>query len=156
MWTMQTFDFAPFTRSSIGFDRLFELLEGASRGDLGDTTYPPYNIEKLSEDVYRITMAVAGFDRDELQIVSHQNTLTVSGRKKPEENRQYLHRGLAARAFQRQFNLADFVKVAGAGLENGLLTIDLVREVPEAMKPRHIEIGQGTPSNVTKIEAKAA
>ena len=152
---MQTFDFAPFTRSSIGFDRLFELLEG-TRGDLGDTTYPPYNIEKVSDDAYRITMAVAGFDRDELQIVSHQNTLTVSGRKKPEENRQYLHRGLAARAFQRQFNLADFVKVDGAGLENGLLTIDLVREVPEAMKPRHIDIGQTTPSNVTKLEAKAA
>ena len=153
---MQTFDFAPFTRSSIGFDRLFELLEGASRGDLGDTTYPPYNIEKVSDDAYRITMAVAGFDRDELQIVSHQNTLTVSGRKKPEENRQYLHRGLAGRAFQRQFNLADFVKVAGAGLENGLLTIDLVREVPEAMKPRNIEIGQSPPSNVTKLEAKSA
>ena len=108
------------------------------------------------EDAYRITMAVAGFDRDELQIVSHENTLTVAGRKKQEEHRQYLHRGLATRAFQRQFNLADFVKVAGAGLENGLLTIDLVREVPEAMKPRHIEIGQGAPSNVTKLEAKAA
>ena len=88
---MQTFDFAPFTRSSIGFDRLFELLEGASRGDLADG-YPPYNIEKLRDDAYRITVAVAGFERDELQIVSHQNTLTLSGRKKAEENRQYLHR----------------------------------------------------------------
>ena len=153
---MQTFDIAPFSRSSIGFDRLFDLLETASRGDLGESTYPPYNIEKLSEDAYRITMAVAGFDREELQIVSHQNTLTISGRKKPEENRQYLHRGLAARAFQRHFNLADFVKVSGAGVEDGLLTIDLVREVPEAMKPRNIEIAQGTPSNVTKLEARTA
>jgi molecular chaperone IbpA len=101
-------------------------------------------------------MAGAGFDRDELQIVSHQNTLNVAGRKKPEENRQYLHRGLAGRAFQRQFNLADFVKVSGAAVENGLLTIDLVREVPEAMKPRNIEIGQSTPSNVTKLEARTA
>jgi molecular chaperone IbpA len=153
---MRAFDLSPFARSSIGFDRLFDLLETAARVDDGESSYPPYNIEKVGEDAYRITIAVAGFERDELQVVAQQNILAVSGRKKSEENRQYLHRGLAARAFQRQFNLADFVKVAGAGLENGLLTIELVREVPEAMKPRRVEIGAGAPPSLRTIEGKAA
>jgi molecular chaperone IbpA len=153
---MRAFDLSPFARSSIGFDRLFDLLETAARVDDGESSYPPYNIEKVGEDAYRITIAVAGFERDELQVVAQQNILAVSGRKKSEENRQYLHRGLAARAFQRQFNLADFVKVAGAGLENGLLTIELVREVPEAMKPRRVEIGAGAPPSLRTIDGKAA
>ena len=151
---MRAFDVSPFARSSIGFDRLFDLLESATRADESELSYPPYNIEKLGEDCYRITMAVAGFDRDELSIVAHQNTLTVSGKKKGEENRQYLHRGLAARAFQRQFNLADHVKVTGAALENGLLSVDLVREVPEAMKPRKIEIGSGPAPQLKTIEGQ--
>jgi molecular chaperone IbpA len=153
---MREFDLSPFARSSIGFDRLFELLETETRLDDADASYPPYNIEKVGDEAYRITMAVAGFDRDELQIVAQQNTLTVSGRKNAEENRQYLHRGLASRAFQRQFNLADYVRVTGANLEKGLLAIDLVREVPDAVKPRRIEIGSSTPSNVKSIETQAA
>jgi molecular chaperone IbpA len=153
---MREFDLSPFARSSIGFDRLFDLLETATRLDDADASYPPYNIEKVGDEAYRITMAVAGFDRDELQIVAQQNTLTVSGRKNAEENRQYLHRGLASRAFQRQFNLADYVRVTGANLEKGLLAIDLVREVPDAVKPRRIEIGSSTPSNVKSIETQAA
>jgi len=153
---MRAFDLSPFTRSSIGFDRLFDLLEAATRLDDGEASYPPYNIEKVGDEAYRITMAVAGFDRDELQVVAQQNTLTVSGRKKAEDNRHYLHHGLASRAFQRQFNLADYVRVIGASLENGLLSIDLVREVPDAVKPRQIEIASGVPSNVKTIESKAA
>lgn len=153
---MREFDLSPFARSSIGFDRLFDLLETTTRLDDADASYPPYNIEKVGDEAYRITMAVAGFDRDELQIVAQQNTLTVSGRKNAEENRQYLHRGLASRAFQRQFNLADYVRVTGANLEKGLLAIDLVREVPDAVKPRRIEIGSSTPSNVKSIETQAA
>jgi molecular chaperone IbpA len=153
---MRTFDVSPFTRSSIGFERLFDLLESATRADESEVSYPPYNIEKLGEDAYRLTMAVAGFNKDELSIVAQQNTLTVSGKKKGDESKQYLHRGLATRAFQRQFNLADHVKVENASLENGLLAIDLVREVPEAMKPRRIEIAAGSPPTLTKIEQKAA
>ena len=152
---MRGFDLSPFARSSIGFDRLFDLLETATRADESEFSYPPYNIEKLGEDAYRITMAVAGFDRDELSIVAHQNTLTVAGKKKADESRQYLHRGLATRAFQRQFNLADHVKVSGASLENGLLSVDLVREVPEAMKPRKIEIGTAPASQLKAIEGQA-
>jgi molecular chaperone IbpA len=153
---MRDFDFSPFARSSIGFDRFFELLDATGRLGEPDSGYPPYNIEKLGEDAYRITMAVAGFDRDELQVVARQNTLTIAGRKKNEENRQYLHRGLATRAFERQFNLADYVRVSGANLENGLLSVDLVREVPDEVKPRRIEIGAGVPPSLKTIEGKAA
>jgi molecular chaperone IbpA len=153
---MREFDLSPFARSSIGFDRLFDLLETTTRLDDADASYPPYNIEKVADEAYRITMAVAGFERDELQIVAQQNTLTVSGRKNAEEDRQYLHRGLASRAFQRQFNLADYVRVAGAHLEKGLLSIDLVREVPDAVKPRRIEIGSSTSSKVKSLDTKVA
>jgi molecular chaperone IbpA len=153
---MRDFDFSPFARSSIGFDRFFELLDAAGRLGEPESGYPPYNIEKLGEDAYRITMAVAGFDRDELQVVARQNTLTIAGRKRNEESRQYLHRGLATRAFERQFNLADYVRVSGANLENGLLSVDLVREVPDEVKPRRVEIGAGAPPSLKSIEAKAA
>jgi molecular chaperone IbpA len=143
---MNTFDLSPLYRTAIGFDRLADMLSNASR--LDSNGYPPYNIESLGEDRYRITMAVAGFGQDELDIVSEQNTLTVSGNKQDSEageggEREYLYRGIANRSFERRFQLADHVKVAGADLENGLLHIDLQREVPERMKPRKIEIGSG-------------
>jgi len=134
------FDFSPLYRSTVGFDRLFDLLDQSSQFDTM-TSWPPYNIEKAGEDQYVITMAVAGFAADEIEITQKENQLVVSGQKKgSEEGRQYLHRGIATRAFKQTFNLADHVKVTGAGLENGLLTIDLKREVPEALKPRRIEI----------------
>jgi molecular chaperone IbpA len=137
---MRNFDFSPLYRSTVGFDRLFDMLDQASRVETLNN-WPPYNIERLGEDRYRITMAVAGFAADEIAIVAQGNALSVTGQKKAEEDgTQYLHRGIAARAFRQSFDLADHVKVAGAGLENGLLTIDLVREIPEAMKPRRIEI----------------
>ncbi|MEE4304609.1 MAG: Hsp20 family protein [Wenzhouxiangella sp.] len=143
---MNTFDLSPLYRTAIGFDRLADMLSNAQRVD--SNGYPPYNIESLGEDRYRITMAVAGFSRDELDIVSEQNTLTVSGSKQEaseEDNgeRQFLYRGIANRSFERRFQLADHVKVAGADLENGLLHIELQRELPERMKPRKIEIGSG-------------
>ena len=136
------FDFSPLFRSTVGFDRLAHLLENASRFE--PTNWPPYNIEKTGEDAYRITMAVAGFAPDEIEVVAKPNLLTVSGQKaKSEEGVQYLHRGIATRSFRQTFELADYVKVADAKLDNGLLMIELVREVPEAMKPRRIEIKAG-------------
>lgn len=142
---MNTYDLSPLYRTAIGFDRLADMLSSASR--LESNGYPPYNIESLGEDTYRITMAVAGFSRDELDIVSEQNTLTVSGSKRDsedeDENREFLYRGIANRSFERRFQLADHVKVKGADLENGLLHIELQRELPEQMKPRKIEIGSG-------------
>jgi len=137
-----TFDFSPLFRSSIGFDRIFNLLETAARVDqLGN--WPPYDIAKTSEDGYRITMAVAGFAENELTITHQPNLLMVVGEKSGDEGGQFLHRGIASRAFHRRFELADHVKVVGASLANGLLTIDLKREVPEEMKPRRIEITAG-------------
>ena len=137
-----TFDFSPLYRSTVGFDRLFELADRMA--NVEPMGWPPYNIERLGEDKYRITMAVAGFTPDEIELVQQENTLLVAGRKASEpEGVQVLYRGIATRAFRQTFNLADYVKVSGANLENGLLTIDLVREVPEAMKPRRIEIGAG-------------
>jgi molecular chaperone IbpA len=137
---MRTFDFSPLYRSTVGFDRLFDMLDQATRVE-PMTNWPPYNIEKAGEDQYRITMAVAGFSSDEIELTQHENTLLVTGQKKTaEEEKQYLHRGIATRAFKQTFNLADHVKVTGASLENGLLTVDLVREVPEALKPRRIAI----------------
>jgi molecular chaperone IbpA len=141
---MREFDFAPLYRSAIGFDRLMDLLQTTAQGDLGDN-YPPYNIEKTGEDSYRITMAVAGFAADEIAITAEQNVLTVAGAKQGDDSGVYLHRGIGARAFERRFDLADFVKVTGAGLENGLLSIALTREVPEEMKPRRIEIQSAKP-----------
>ncbi len=141
---MSTFDLTPLYRTAIGFDRLADMLSNASRVDSGG--YPPYNIESLGEDRYRITMAVAGFAENELDLVSERNTLTVSGNKQDverSEGSEMLYRGIATRSFERRFQLADHVEVVGAKLENGLLHIDLRRELPEQMKPRRIEIGSG-------------
>jgi molecular chaperone IbpA len=140
---MRTYDFSPLFRSSVGFDRVFDLLEHAARDAVTDN-WPPYDIEKTDEDRYRITMAVAGFRPDEIEVVSESNLLTVRGAHTGDEAVQYLYRGIAKRPFAREFELADYVTVASALLENGLLTIDLVREVPEEMKPRRIEIGAAT------------
>lgn len=142
------FDFAPFRRSTVGFDRLFDLLESTARVDTMEG-YPPFDIEQKSEDSYRITLAVAGFRPDEIEIVAHNNQLTVIGRKAEEKDaNQYLHRGIATRAFERRFQLADFVQVRDANFDNGLLQISLQREVPEAMKPRRISInGASAPAN---------
>lgn len=136
---MNSFDFTPLFRTAIGFDRLTDALESANRADAGG--YPPYNIELTGEDQYRITLAVAGFSADEIDIEVKENMLTVSGKKNPDvADRQYLHRGIAERGFQRSYQLADYVRVDAADLKDGLLHIELVREVPEAMKPRRIQI----------------
>jgi molecular chaperone IbpA len=135
------FDFSPLYRSSVGFDRVFDLLENASRVTTVDN-WPPYDIARTGEEGYRITMAVAGFSQEELSITQEHTMLIVSGQKSGEDAGEYLHRGIAGRTFQRRFQLADHVKVTDASLENGLLTIDLKREVPEEMKPRRIEIGR--------------
>ncbi|MBY3167116.1 Hsp20 family protein [Rhizobium leguminosarum] len=149
-------DFSPLIRSSVGFERMLNALEAASRAETIDN-WPPYDIVKTGEDEYRIAMAVAGFSQEELAIIQEQNMLVVSGQKPNGEDVQYLHRGIAGRSFQRRFELADHVKVVDAGLVNGLLTIDLKREIPEEMKPRQIEIGTGNamPKAETKqIEAE--
>ncbi len=138
-----TFDFSPYRRSSIGFDRLFDMLEKSPRVEQADG-YPPYDVEQQGEDAYRISLAVAGFSRDEIDITSKPNLLVVTGRKSEDGQRRFMHRGIAARAFERQFQLADYVQVTGASLNNGLLEIDLKRELPEEVKPRKIEIGQDT------------
>jgi molecular chaperone IbpA len=141
---MDTLDFSPLFRSTIGFDRLMRLADTATRFDGGASAYPPYNIETTGENAYRLTMAVAGFAPDELDITVKESALLVSGRsKKEDDGREYLHRGIARRAFERRFQLADHIKVAGASLDNGLLHVDLVREIPEEMKPRKIEISAG-------------
>ncbi len=152
---MTGFDFSPFFRSTVGFDRIADMLDDAQRLPDGDG-YPPYNIEHSGENQYRITMAVAGMTDEDLSVVQHENTLVVAGKaRQPAEGAQFLHRGIAGRAFERRFSLADFVKVTGAGLANGLLTIDLAREVPEAMKPRTIQIDNGSGKAAT-IETKKA
>jgi len=139
---MTTFDFSPLYRNSVGFDRLASMLSTASRQDQGNG-YPPYNIRTSGEDQYQITMAVAGFAEEDLDITTEQNRLVVTGERKDEEEAgEYLHRGIATRSFERRFNLADHVKVIDASMENGLLHIDLERELPEAMKPRTIKIGK--------------
>jgi molecular chaperone IbpA len=135
-----TFDFTPLFRSSIGFDRMLNALETSSRPELIDS-WPPYDILKAGKDEYRITIALAGFTPEELTLTQEPNILVVAGQKAQEEQGQYLHRGIAHRSFQRRFELADHVKVTGANLVDGLLTIELVREVPEEMKPRRIQIG---------------
>jgi molecular chaperone IbpA len=139
------FDFAPYRRSTVGFDRLFDFLENASRVEAGDN-YPPFDIEKVSDDSYRITLAVAGFKQNEIDITARQNLLVVTGRKNENRNKDgnYLHMGIATRAFERRFELADFVRVEDAELRDGLLSIELVREIPEAMKPRKISINGGS------------
>lgn len=152
---MNTFDLTPLYRTAIGFDRLADMLSNAARVD--GNGYPPYNIESRGEDEYRITMAVAGFAEADLEIVSEQNTLTISGRKAEgdDEQREFLYRGIATRAFERRFQLADHVRVETASLENGLLHIDLKRELPERMKPRTIAIGRPDGRRDSLIEAKS-
>ena len=143
---MRGFDISPLLRSSIGFENLNRLVEYAGRIDAGDA-FPPYNIEKLGEDIYRIQMAVAGFGQDELDITVQENTLIVSGQAAPEaegSERVFLHRGIAKRAFERRFQMADTIKVTSASFENGLLNIALVREIPEHKKPRKVAIGGST------------
>jgi len=136
---MRTLDFAPLYRTTVGFDRLFDMLDNAGRPD-----WPPYNIEKKNENEYRISMAIAGFGNEDIELTQNGPDLTVVGQKMPEENdREILHKGLALRNFKHTFRLADHVKVASASLENGLLSIDLAREIPEELKPRRIEIAQG-------------
>jgi molecular chaperone IbpA len=145
-----SFDFAPYRRSTVGFDRLFNLLESGMREDDG---YPPFDIERQGEDSYRITLAVAGFRPDEIEIVAQQNQLIITGKRAEDKDQgQYLHRGIAARPFERRFQLADFVEVRSASFDNGMLKIDLQRVLPEAMKPRKIEISGNAPANA-RIEA---
>src|SRR3954452_21884319 len=148
-----TFDFAPLWRSTIGFDHLFDLADAAQRAAASEDNYPPYNIERLGEDRHQISLALAGFAPDELSITAEQNVLTVEGRKADKEQREFLYQGISARPFKRQFNLADHVQVTGAAFDNGLLRIELVREIPEAMKPRRIAIG---PAAIQTIEQKKA
>lgn len=151
---MTTFDLSPLFRTAIGFDRLASALESANRADAGG--YPPYNIELTGEDKYRITLAVAGFRADEIEIETQDNLLKVSGRKGADvADRTYLHRGIANRNFERTYQLADYVRVAGADLKDGLLHVDLVREVPESMKPRRIEI-RSDDDKLIESESEAA
>ncbi len=143
---MRQFDLTPFRRSAIGFDRLFDMLETSARQSAADN-YPPFNLERLAEDRYRITIAVAGFTRDEIEITAQQNLLQVRGKKAEQgtDNGAFLHLGIANRSFERRFELADFVRVDDARLNDGLLTVELVREIPEAMKPKTISIKTGAP-----------
>jgi molecular chaperone IbpA len=150
--TMRTFDLTPLYRSTVGFDRLASILDQVMAADVTQNAYPPYNIERTGENAYRITLAVAGFAEDELSIESREGQLVVTGRKaEVEDKATVLHRGIATRAFERRFQLADHVRAVEAVTENGLLHIDLVREVPEALKPRKIEIARGK-----AIESQAA
>jgi molecular chaperone IbpA len=156
---MLNYDLSPFYRSTVGFDRLFSMLDRAAGGDQSAPSYPPYNIERTSENAYRVTLAVAGFAQDELSVETRENTLTVRGSKeasaKTDEKREVLYQGIAARAFERRFQLADHVVVTRAISENGLLHIDLVREIPEAQKPRTIAINKGG-KTVEAVKAPSA
>src|ERR1700757_2464860 len=149
---MRTYDFAPLWRSTIGFDRLFDLLDETQRA--AEDNYPPYNIERLGEDRYQISLALAGFSPDEIAVTAEPNVLTVEGRRSDKDQHQYLYQGIAARPFKRQFNLADYVNVRTATFDNGLLRIELPREIPEAMKPRRIAIGGA--ASAGQITQKAA
>ncbi|MCK9543332.1 MAG: Hsp20 family protein [Novosphingobium sp.] len=152
---MNRMDFTPYRRSMVGFDRLFDMLENQGRAGSGDN-YPPFNIEKLGDDAYRITLAVAGFKPQDLDITAQQNLLVVHGRKADEaQEGKLLHVGIAQRGFERRFELADYVRVEAANLEDGLLVIDLVREVPEAMKPKKIPVGGRKPLAVVDAEGDA-
>ena len=157
---MRTYDFSPLYRSTVGFDRLFDMLDQSAKAD-ATPNWPPYNVERTSEDDYRITMALAGFSPDEIELVQKENTLFVAGHKNTEQEQgaEVLHRGIATRPFRQVFNLAQHVKVVNANFENGLLIIELKREVPEALKPRRIEIttvsGEAQ-NNVTTLEGKVA
>lgn len=148
---MTTFDFSPLFRSTIGFDRVARLFDALDRAE--DNGYPPYNIEVTGKDAYRITMAVAGFGDDDVEVTAQENRLTIKGKAKPESGTKFLHRGIARRAFERRFELADHIEVTGASLDHGVLYVDLIRELPEAMKPRSIKIATSAPK---AIDAKAA
>lgn len=150
---MTTFDFSPLFRTMVGFDRLNQALEHARHVDESSVSYPPYNIETTGENAYTITMAVAGFGKNDISIESKENELVVTGKKQEPKDAKYLHRGIAARNFERRFQLADYVRVSDASLVDGLLHVDLVRELPEAMKPRKIEIGTAKPA--PKLENQA-
>ncbi|BAR62561.1 molecular chaperone IbpA [Bradyrhizobium diazoefficiens] len=151
---MRSYDFSPLWRSTIGFDRLFDLAESAQRAT--EDNYPPYNIERLGDDRYQISLAVAGFSPDEISVTAEQNVVTIEGNKTDKTERKFMYRGISTRAFKRQFNLADYVQVKNASFDNGLLKIELVREIPEAMKPRRIAINGATPDNLHKLESRAA
>lgn len=140
---MRTYDLSPLFRSTVGFDRMTRLLESALNAEETGNGYPPYNIEKLGDDQYRITMAVAGFRQEDLEITAHPNLLVIQGKTAEKEGGTFLHRGIAGRAFERRFQLADHIRVNNAALENGLLHVELVREVPETLKPRTIQIRSG-------------
>lgn len=158
---MRTYDFSPLYRNFVGFDRMANLIDAASQASANTASYPPYNVARLSEDSYRIELAVAGFSEDTLEIETHENVLTVSGSNVSDsanDDVEYLHRGIAERGFERRFQLADHVMVTGAELRNGLLTISLKRDVPEALKPRKIAIGNSdqkliTPKSGSKAKA---
>ena len=155
---MRTFDLSPLYRSTVGFDRLFNLLDNVAGGETAQP-YPPYNIERTGQNAYRVTMAVAGFGEGDLDIQAKENVLTVKGEKKEEKQegeREVLYRGIAGRAFERRFQLADHVEVTGASLENGLLHVDLVREIPEAMRPRRVPINGGLSAPIEGESAPAA
>ncbi len=150
---MNRFDFTPYRRTMVGFDRLFDLLENQNRMNAGDN-YPPFNIERRGEDAYRITLAVAGFKPADIEITAQQNLLVVQGKKGDDASAgQFLHVGIANRSFERRFELADYVRVEDANIEDGLLTVDLVREVPDAMKPKKIPVGTQKTLSVVKDES---
>ncbi|MGI3169700.1 Hsp20 family protein [Pseudooceanicola sp. C21-150M6] len=151
---MRNFDLAPLYRATVGFDQLADMMDRVLSNDVAQPTYPPYNIEKIDQDSYRITIAVAGFTDEELSIELKDHALIVSAKKAEEDKRAYLHRGIATRAFERRFALADHVKVTGASHADGMLHIDLVREVPEALKPRRIEISKGQTVQGKALEAQ--
>jgi len=153
---MTNVDFSPLWRTTVGFDRLFDMLADDSFRVANDHNYPPYNIERINDDSYEVSLAVAGFTPEEITVTAEQNVLTVEGRKSDKAERNYLYQGISARAFRRQFSLAAHVEVNGATFENGLLQIRLVREVPEAMKPRRIEIKNGAPMHRQMEHRKAA
>jgi molecular chaperone IbpA len=154
---MTAFDLSPLFRSTIGFDRLMRIADTATRVDNAALSYPPYNIEKTGEDSYRLTMAVAGFAPEDLDLTVQENALIVVGKARREDDGdRYLHRGIARRAFERRFQLADHIKVMGASLDNGLLHVELMREIPEAMKPRTIRIETAPAPEPQRIERKAA
>ncbi len=153
---MRAFDLTPLYRATVGFDQIADLMDRALASDVGQNTYPPYNIEKTEDDAWRISIAVAGFSDDDLAIEVKDRGLLITGRKAPEETeRNYLHRGIATRAFERRFHLADHVRVTGASHEDGMLNIDLIREVPEALKPRKIEIAATGKKDANLVEAKS-
>ena len=151
-----TYDVAPFWRSTVGFERLFDLADAAQQSAPMDDNYPPFNVERLGDDRYRISLAVAGFSPDEIAVTAEQGLLTVEGRKADKPQHEILYRGISCEPFKRRFNLADYVHVKGADFDGGLLKIELVREVPEAMKPRRISIEGSPASNVRQIDGKSA